>query len=220
MQKHWPPMRCPKHFTWLFQQAAIPLRLFFSTMLQIPAFNDGLDVSSDVGIPRRGTFAVYVRARAITCPIFQCFVCLYEIVSTNCQSSCIPKHSYMHNHASYVFMHLIKLSCHSYIFAFSIPMSISIKVNLVDFKFLLPTTNVYYHVNFKVQQSCQHSCQIQAPAVMSIKFKSFSSTICFWLSVKRPVRIQEQLVPILLVYAERQVRIQEQLVLLLFLLAK
>jgi len=129
--------------------------------------------------PEEELLQVYVRARAITCPIFQCFVCLCEIVSTNCQSSCISKHSYMHSHASYVFMHLIKLSCHSYIFAFSIPMLISIKVNRVNFKFLLLTTNVYCHVNFKVQQSCQHSCQIQAPAVMSIKFNSFSDTICF-----------------------------------------
>jgi len=121
----------------------------------------------------------FVGARAITCPIFRCFICLCEIVSTNCQSSCISKHSYMHNHASYVFMHLIRLSCYSYASAFSIPMLISIKINRVNFKFLLLTTNAYCHVDFKVQQSCQHSCQIQAPAVMSIKFNSFSNTIYF-----------------------------------------
>ena len=129
-------------------------------------------------------------------------------------------------------MHLIKL-LYSYASAFSIPMLISIKINLVNFKFLLLTTNVYCHVNFKVQQSCQHSCQIQAPAVMSIEFNSFCKYNLFllsakWLvrtqeqlvpvnlfllSVKRPVCIQEQLVPILLVSAERQVHIQEQLVL-------
>ncbi len=122
---------------------------------------------------------IHVRARAITCPIFQYSVCLCEILSTNCQSSCMPKHSYMHNHASYMSMHLIKLLCYSYASALSIPMLISIKIDHVSFKFLLLTTNVYRHVNFKVQQSCQHSCQIQAPAVMSIKFKSFSNTICF-----------------------------------------
>jgi len=121
----------------------------------------------------------YVRARAITCPIFPCFVCRCEILSTKYQSSCIPKHSYMHNHASYVFMHLIKSLCYSYAFAFSIPVLISIKVNHVNFKVLLPTINVYCHVNFKVQQSCQHSCQIQAPAVMSTKFISVSNAICF-----------------------------------------
>ena len=82
-----------------------------------------------------------------------------KVVSTNCQSSCIPKHSYMHNHASYVFMHSIRLSRYSYASAFSIPMSISIKIDLVNFKFLLLTTNVYCHVNFKIQQSCQHSCR-------------------------------------------------------------
>ncbi len=104
--------------------------------------------------PEEELLQIYVRARAITCPIFQCFVRLCEILSTNCQSSCIPKHSYMHNHASYVFMHLIKLSCYSYASAVSIPMLIPIKINLVNFKFLLPTINVYCHVNFKVQQSC------------------------------------------------------------------
>ena len=106
--------------------------------------------------PEEELLQIYVRARAITCPIFQCFVRLCEILSTNCQSSCIPKHSYMHNHASYVFMHLIKLSCYSYASAVSIPMLISIKINLVNFKFLLPTINVYCHVNFKVQQSCSN----------------------------------------------------------------
>jgi len=103
--------------------------------------------------PEEELLQIYVRARAITCPIFQCFVCLCEILSTNCQSSCISKHSYMHNHASYVFMHSIRLSCYSYASAFSIPMLISIKINLVNFKFLPLTINVYCHVNFKVQQS-------------------------------------------------------------------
>jgi len=45
-----------KAFMWLFQQAAIPFRPSFSTILRFPAFNNGLDVSSNDGIPRRGTF--------------------------------------------------------------------------------------------------------------------------------------------------------------------
>ena len=149
------------------------------TVLQLPAFNDGLDASSSGGIPEKELLQICVRARAITCPIFQCFVCLCEIVSTNCQSSCIPEHPYMHNHASYMFMHLVKLLCYPYVSAFSIPMLISIKINHVNFKFLLPTINVYRHVNFKIQQSCQHPCPIQALAVMSIKFNSFSNAIRF-----------------------------------------
>jgi len=154
-----------------------------------------------------------VRARAITCPIFQCFVCHCEILSTNCQSSCIPRHSYMHNHASYVFMHPIKLSCYSYASAFSIPMLISIKINLVNFKFLLLTTNVFCHVNFKSStvlstflsnsSSCSYVNQIQ----FLFKYN------LFLLSVKQQVHIQEQLVPMLLISAERPVQIQEQLVL-------
>jgi len=53
-------------------------------------------------------------------------------------------------------MHLLKLSCYSYASALSIPMLIPIKINRVDFKFLLLTTNVYCHVDFKVQQSCSN----------------------------------------------------------------
>jgi len=62
----------------------------------------------------------------------------------------------MHNRAPYVFMHLIKLLCYPYASTFSIPMLISIKINHVNSKFLLLTTNVYCHVNFKVQQSCSN----------------------------------------------------------------
>ena len=68
--------------------------------------------------------------------------------------------------------------------------------NHVNFKFLLLTTNVYCLVNFKVQQSCQHSCQIQAPAVMSIKFNFLSKYNLFLLTAKWLVRTQEQLVPV------------------------
>jgi len=172
-------MRCPKHLHDRSNEQQYYSDYF---SLQFYSFLPSTMVSTylqTTASPEEELLQVYVRARAITCPIFQCFVCLCEIVSTNCQSSCIPKHSYMHNHASYVFMHSIRLSCYSYASAFSIPMLISIKINLVNFKFLLLITNVYCHVNFKVQRSCQHSCQIQAPAVMSIKFNSFSNTICF-----------------------------------------
>jgi len=170
--------------------------------------------------PAEELLQIYVRARAITCPIFQCLVLLCEILSTNCQSSCISKHSYTHNYASYVFMHVIKLLCYSYASAFSIPMLISIKINHVNFKFLPLTINVYCLANFKVQQSCRHSCQIQAPAVMPINFKSFSNTICFCYRSSSQFTIQEQLAPILLISAERPVQIQEQLVLPFFLSAK
>jgi len=163
-----------KALTWLFQQAAIPFKLFYS-FLPSTMVSTYLQTAAS---PKEELLQIYVRARAITYPIFRCFVCLCEIVSTNCQSSCIPKHSYMHNHAFYVFKHSIKWSRYSYASAFSIPMLISIKISHVNFKFLLPTINVYCHINFKIRQSFQHSCQIQAPAVMSIKFNPFSNTIC------------------------------------------
>jgi len=146
--------------------------------------------------PEKEILQIYVRARAITCPIFQCYVCLCEILSTNCQSSCMPKHSYMHNHASYMFMHLIKLSCYSYASAFSIPMLISIKINLVNSKFPLSTINVYCHVNFKVQQSCQHFCQNSSSCSCVNQIQVFFKYNSFLLSVKQQVRIQEQLVPV------------------------
>jgi len=140
-----------KALTWLFQQAAVLFRLSFSTIFTASCLQQWSRCIFKLQHPQKRNFCIYVRARAITCPIFQCFVCLCEIVSTNCQSSCISKHSYMHNHASYVSMHLIKWLCYSYASAFSTPMLISIKINLVNFKFLLLTTNVYCHVNFKVQ---------------------------------------------------------------------
>jgi len=46
-----------KALTRLFQQAAIPFKLSFSIILQLPAFNDGLDVSSSDCNTRRRTFA-------------------------------------------------------------------------------------------------------------------------------------------------------------------
>jgi len=136
MQKHWPPMRCPKHLRdcshkQQYLSNCFPLRCY--------SFLPSMTVSmyfQTTASPEEGPLQIYVRARATTCPIFQWFVCLCETVSTNCQSSCIPKHSYMHNHASYMFMHLIKLSCYSYASAFSIPMLIPIRINHVNFKFL------------------------------------------------------------------------------------
>jgi len=172
-------MRCPKHLRDRSNKRRYRSNYFslhFYSFLPSAMVSMYLQATAS---PEEGLLQVYVRARAITCPIFQCFVCLCEIVSTNCQPSCIPKHAYMHNHASYMFMHLIKLSCYLHASAFSIPMLISIKISHVNFKFLLPTINVCCHVNLKVRQSCQHSCQIQAPAVMSIKVNSFSNTIRF-----------------------------------------
>ena len=102
--------------------------------------------------PEEELLQVYVRARAITCPIFRCFVCLCEIVSTSCQSSCISKHSYMHDHASYVLMHLLKLSCYSYASALSIPMLIFVKINHVNSKFItvMSISKSNDPVNFKL----------------------------------------------------------------------
>jgi len=164
-----------KALTWLFQQAAIQSNCFTASCLQRwsrrvfkrrhPQKRNSCKCMSE----REPLRAQYSSVSSVSAKL-----CL-----PNCQSSCIPEHPYMHNHASYMFMHLIKLLCYSYASAFSIPMLISIKINRVNFKFLLPTINVYCHANFKIQQSCQHPCQIQAPAVRSIKFNSFSNTICF-----------------------------------------
>jgi len=156
MRKHWPQMRCPKYLCdcsnkQQYRSDCLSLQFYSflpsaTVMMHLPT------AASPEEDPLRACF----RARAITCPIFQCFVCLCEIMSANCQSSCILRHSYMHDHASYMFMHLIKLSCYSYASAFSIPMLTSVKINHVNFKFLLLMTNVYCHVNFKVQQSCSN----------------------------------------------------------------
>ena len=100
--------------------------------------------------PEEELLQVYVRARAITCPIFQRFVCLCEILSTNCQSSCIPKHAYMHNHASYMFTHLVKLSCYSYTSAFYVNLNQTQSCQLQ-----IPSAN----------NKCLLSCQFQDSTV-------------------------------------------------------
>ena len=109
----------------------------------------------------------------------------------------------------------------------------SVKINHDNFKFLLLMANVYCHVNFKVQQSCSNIpvkfkllqlCQSNS-VHFQIQFVSVNGQVAgstqeqlvpvnlSLFSVKQPVRIQEQLVPILLVFAERLVQIQEQLML-------
>jgi len=92
MQKHWPQMRWLKHLRDCSNKqqhysAASYLQQWFRCIFKRLH-------------PQKRNSCKHVRARATTCPIFQCFVCRCEIMSTNCQSSCISKHSYMHNHAS------------------------------------------------------------------------------------------------------------------------
>jgi len=163
--------------------------------------------------PEEELLQVYVRARAITCPIFQWFVRLCEIMSTNCQSSCISKHSYMHNHASYMLMHLLKLSCCSYASALSIPM-INLNQNQ-SCQFQIRNC----HDNFKIQQSCQFQTlatfsKFKLLPSCQVNFNLFLQYNLFLLTAKWLVRTQEQLVPAnsLLLSVKQQVRIQEQLV--------
>ena len=157
-------MRCPKHLRDCSNKQQYLSNRF---SLQFYSFLPSTMVSMylrTTASPEGELLQVYVRARAVTCPIFQCFVRLCEILSTNCQSSCISKHSYMHNHAFYMFMHLIKLLCYSYAFAFSVLMLISVKINHVNFKFILSgqfqnptvssTSNFSSPFKFKLLQSC------------------------------------------------------------------
>ena len=149
------------------------------------------------------------------------FVYVYEVVSTSCQPSCTSKHSYMHNHASYMLMHLLKLLHYSYTLHFRfLWWSLS--------KSIMSISSFYCHANFKIQQSCQ----LQTSAVLSNSSScSYVSQIqfifkydLFLLTAKWPVRIQEQLVPVnsFLLSVKWLLRIQEQLVpanLLSFLLS-
>jgi len=167
-------MRCPKYLCdcsnkqW-YHSDCLPLRFYSflpSTMVSM--------YLQTTASPEEELLQVHVRARATTCPILQCFVCLCGIRSTNCQSSCISKHSYMHNHAFYMFMHLIKLSCYSHTFALSIPMLISIKINHVNSKFItvmsISKFNSLVLTFLSNSSSCRH--------VRSISI-CFYNTICF-----------------------------------------
>ena len=145
-------MRCSKHLRDCSSKQQYHSNCFPPRLYSFLPSSVGHDASPDDGIPRTGTLQIHVRARAITCPILQCSVCLCKIMSTNCQSSCISKHSYMHNHASYMLMHLLKLSCCSYASALSIPMLISIKINHVNSKFvtIMSISKSNNPVNFKL----------------------------------------------------------------------
>jgi hypothetical protein len=84
---------------------------------------------------QRGFPCAYVVARATTCPIFQCLVCLCEITLPNYKPIMHFKHSYMHNHAFYVLIHLMILLYHTYMLHFQSQfqfnsISISIQLNL------------------------------------------------------------------------------------------
>jgi hypothetical protein len=100
-------------------------RLAMATCIQEPtkgpsftsfiALSHGIDTSPQTTVsPKRFFPCEYVAARATTCPIFQCFVCLCETSLSNCQSIMHFKHSYMHNHAFYVLIHPIILLYHTY----------------------------------------------------------------------------------------------------------
>ena len=139
-------MRCPKYLCGCSNQQQYHSDCLSLRFYSFLPSSDGLSISSNDGIPRTGTFANICRSTSRHVPNIPMF-CLSLRNSTNCQPSCISKHSYMHNHAFYMFMHLIKLSCHSYAFAFLIPMWISVKIN---------------HVNSK----CLLSCQFQKSTVL------------------------------------------------------
>jgi hypothetical protein len=78
------------------------------------ALSHGFDTSLNDGLSKEVFPCEYVAARATTCPIFQCFVCLCETLLSNCKPIMHFKHSYMHNHAFYVLIHPIILLYHTY----------------------------------------------------------------------------------------------------------
>ena len=73
------------------------------------ALSHGFDTSLNDGLSKEVFPCEYVAARATTCPIFQCLVCLCEITLPNYKPIMHFKHSYMHNHAFYVLIHPIIL---------------------------------------------------------------------------------------------------------------
>ena len=78
------------------------------------ALSHGFDTSLNDGLSKEVFPCEYVAARATTCPIFQCFVCLCETSLSNYKPIMHFKHSYMHNHAFYVLIHPIILLYHTY----------------------------------------------------------------------------------------------------------
>ena len=174
-------MRCPKHL----RDRSNKRQSYsdcFSTILQPPAFSDGLNISSNDCVPRRGTFAN-------TCPSASHYV------------PNIP---------------MFRLSLRNHVYKLPI---------IMHFKAFIHIRILNSHVNFNQNQSCQLqissannecllSCQFQRLTVSSTFLLNSSSCSyvnqiqflfkcnSFLLSVKRQVRTQEQLVPILLISAE------------------
>lgn len=111
---------------------------------------------------QRGFPCECVVARATTCPIFQCFVCLCETSLSNYKPIMHFKNSYMHNHAFYVLIQLMILLYHTYMLHFQSQFSIQL--------------NVHFQFN---SISISNSTQFQLSNAMSMSLTIFNSQCLF-----------------------------------------
>ena len=105
-------------FMWLFQRVAVPCRLSFSNNFAVlyhqqwswcvPTTASPEEDPYEHALEREPLRAQYSNVRSIA----------RKIMCTGCQPSCISKHSYVHNHAFYMLMHLKKLMYYSYMLHF------------------------------------------------------------------------------------------------------
>jgi hypothetical protein len=166
------------------------------------ALSHGFDTSLNDDLSKEVFPCEYVAARATTCPIFQCFVCLCEASLSNYKPIMHFKHSYMHNHAFYVLIHPIILLCHTYmlhILSNSIQFPISNQFqfqfqsklqlsNSISISILIPTVKSNSNCQIQIQLSnsmqspitisnqsnCQIRCNLQSQFQFNVKFEAIS----------------------------------------------
>jgi len=126
-EKHWPQMGTSNVYpalvrlamaTCIKESSKVPSSVSFVYVMWYISLIHGFDTSLNDGLSEEDFLCVYVIARATTCPILQCFVCLCETSLPNYKPIMHFKHSYMHNHAFYVLIHLIILLYHTYMLHF------------------------------------------------------------------------------------------------------
>jgi hypothetical protein len=142
-----------------------------SSFTSFIALSHGFDTSLNDGLSKEVFPCEYVAARATMCPIFQCLVCLCEISLPNYQPIMHSKHSYTHNHASYVLIHPIILLYHAYM----------LHVQLSTVKFSL---------NFNSNSNCQIQFNVKLSNSKQFPISHVNSNLNFNVKLSNSTQFQ------------------------------
>ena len=153
--------------------------------MQLLALSLGLDASSNDDTSKRDSHKRMLKHEPLRA---QCSNVCLSLRSCVCRLPTIMrfKHSYMHNHASYMLVHLIKLLYYPYTLHFQFYVNLCQNFyNHVNFKFLqscqfqistiMSISNFYNHVNFKLLQLCQFLTSTIMSIYSHVNFKLLQS---------------------------------------------